>query len=335
MSIDPIIAVLAVLQLFSGASAGTAAKLPEMAVARTAVQSEIKTDKQIRFGFADRAEAAAFIEQNDAYYNSMNQINIDWRMGKTDATLAQLRKYAKEQVLDFTDEEKTFYQSRLEVLQKRLFDLGYEYELDVPVVFVKCTNKDELDSAAYTHANYVFLGRDIYRYYKQEIIDEAYVDEVLAHEVFHVLTRNDPDFRARMYKAIGFEIDEEIPFGEDVKRVIVSNPDVPKYDCSAYFTLNGKKKKGTIVSYFSAEWTRDVYPFEYMLPGVVFYDEPNKIYTVDEISDFWDVVGRNTDYVIAAEECMADNFAFAVTYGMDADYKDPEIPKYILEHIKE
>ena len=45
--------------------------------------------------------------------------------------------------------------------------------------------------------------------------------------------------------------------------------------------------------------------------------------------DFIEVFGDNTDYVIDPEECMADNFGYALTYGMDGPtgggYPNPEI----------
>jgi hypothetical protein len=54
------------------------------------------------------------------------------------------------------------------------------------------------------------------------------------------------------------------------------------------------------------------------------------------VPDFWDVVGRNTDYVFAPEECLADNFAFAVVYGIDGrEYKTPRLISDITALLKE
>lgn len=41
---------------------------------------------------------------------------------------------------------------------------------------------------------------------------------------------------------------------------------------------------------------------------------------IEQVSDFYQVVGHNTDYVIAAEECIADNFGFLIGYGFNGHY---------------
>ena len=302
---------------------------------------EINSDKQketdvayrsIPFKFGSKEECIDFFKQNDKYYNSLTQTDLNWRMRKKGASVEEYKKYAYGEILDFSDEETLYFMERLGAVQDKLNALGYNYTLDKQIVFFKTTTCEEMDAGAYTFENYVFLGEWLYDYYKEHGEDiNDYVEEVLAHEIFHVLTRNDPDFRAKIYKAINFEIGEEPDFSKEVNAQLLSNPDVEKFDCYSYFTLNGKKKKGTVVSYFSSDYVEDEEAFDYIYPGIVFYDEPNKIYPAEEIPDFYEVLGKNTDYVIAAEECIADNFSFAVVKGMNDDYNDPQIIEYIIK----
>lgn len=66
------------------------------------------------------------------------------------------------------------------------------------------------------------------------------------------------------------------------------------------------------------------------------YDNPNIYYTIDEVSNFWDVFGENSNCVIATEESIADNFASAVIYGMDGrGYKNSELIQSILDVMAE
>lgn len=44
---------------------------------------------------------------------------------------------------------------------------------------------------------------------------------------------------------------------------------------------------------------------------------------VSEISNFYEQVGRNTDYIIHPEETMANNFAYMIT--QKTDVPNPEI----------
>ena len=300
--------------------------------------SDVSSDiahRAIPFKFGTKDECIEFFKQNDKYYNLLNQTDLNWRMRKIGATVEEYKNYALGEALDFTDEETLYYIERLAGVQDKLNALGYDYTLDKQIVFFKTTTQEEMDSGAYTFENCIFLGEWLYDYYKENGEDiNNYVEEVFAHEIFHVLTRNDPEFRAKMYKAIGFEIGEEPDFSSEVKARLVSNPDVEKFDCYSYFTLNGEKKKGTVVSYYSSDYTDGENAFDYICPGIVFYDEPDKIYPAEDISDFYDVLGKNTDYVIAAEECMADNFSFAVVEGLDGDYNEPQIIEYIVSELR-
>ena len=64
-------------------------------------------------------------------------------------------------------------------------------------------------------------------------------------------------------------------------------------------------------------------------------DALDTYYLVEEASDFWDVVGRNTDYVTAPEECMADNFGNALVYGLDGkEYQTPELIANIINALR-
>ncbi|MBQ7564672.1 MAG: hypothetical protein IJT16_11870 [Lachnospiraceae bacterium] len=72
---------------------------------------------------------------------------------------------------------------------------------------------------------------------------------------------------------------------------------------------------------------------EEAVPGLVPIDSPDRIVPIDEVPDFFDVVGYNTGYAIAAEEVLADNFSFAVTYGMYPDYPNKAIPAGMLSYL--
>ena len=58
-------------------------------------------------------------------------------------------------------------------------------------------------------------------------------------------------------------------------------------------------------------------------------DGSNVYYKKDEVSNFDEVFGKNTNYVIDPEECMAENFALAVMNGKEGidgkGYANPEI----------
>ena len=64
-------------------------------------------------------------------------------------------------------------------------------------------------------------------------------------------------------------------------------------------------------------------------------DGTDKYYTTGQASNFDDVFGRNTPYTCDPEECLADNFSYAMTYGIEGidknGYPDPEIIQGIID----
>ena len=75
--------------------------------------------------------------------------------------------------------------------------------------------------------------------------------------------------------------------------------------------------------------------FSGIYSGIVPLDG-SRVYRVDEVEDFWDVVGRNTNYVEDPEELMAVNFSIALTQ-LDIGYesfRNPEIPEGIIAFLK-
>lgn len=61
-------------------------------------------------------------------------------------------------------------------------------------------------------------------------------------------------------------------------------------------------------------------------------------YLSEQVENFYEVFGENTEYVVDPEECMADNYSFALSYGMDGPegegYKSPEIIEGIISILK-
>ena len=74
--------------------------------------------------------------------------------------------------------------------------------------------------------------------------------------------------------------------------------------------------------------------FDSMQTRLVPTDDPGVSYGSDEAANFWDVFGRNTDYVIDPEETLADNFAYTLVYGTDRDYESRELILSIDEYLR-
>jgi len=292
----------------------------------------------IGYRFADAKEAAELLLSNRDYYDNLTQNDLNFRLQKLDATLAELEAFAAKQTLDYTDAEKARIDQSLALIQKNCAERGYVLPPMDGIVFAKTTMAEECDASAYTHGTQIYLGERLMRYGLDENPKaQELFDTIVAHELFHCLTRNHPDFRAAMYGILGFTVvDEDYVFPQEIREQIISNPDVGHHNSCAAFEINGQMTNCAVVFTTRKPFAEagDSF-FDGMVTGLVPIDDLSTMYTAEDAANFRDVFGWNTDYVIDPEETLADNFADTVIFGLDGkEYKTPEIIQAIDALLK-
>jgi len=290
------------------------------------------------YRFADAKEAAQLLLSNRDYYDNLTQNDLNFRLQKLDATLQELEAFAAKQTLDYSDAEKARIDQAMATIEKNCAERGYALPPMDDIVFAKTTMSEECDAAAYTHGTQIYLGESLMKYGSgSDSQVQAYFDSIVAHELFHCLTRNHPDFRAAMYGILGFTtVNEDYAFAPEIREKIISNPDVGHHNAYAAFDINGRMTNCTVVFTTRKPFAKagDTF-FDGMVTGLVPIDDLSTMYTAEDAANFWDVFGRNTDYVIDPEETLADNFSYAIIYGPDSmEYKSPEIIQAIDELLK-
>ena len=310
------------------------------------IKTQEKTDgTKIAYRFADREEGISLKLGNTAYFDNMSQNDMDYRAQKKGATIEDVKEYTEAQILEFSEAEKKLIDKSISTIESNLAENGYTLPEIGEIVFVKTTMKEEGGAEAYTHKTEIYLGPDFMEMLASE--NEAqlrYINAVMCHEIFHCLTRNDAQFRKDMYSIISFNATgEDVEFGPAVREVFYSNPDVDHHDARVTMTINGQAKE-CVMAFATSK------PFE--KEGDVFMDnidilfvpvdEPNTYYSlikgeVDK-AEYAEKVGLNTGYTIDPEECMADNFSYAVIYGAAGiegeAYPTPEIIDSIISYLK-
>jgi len=293
---------------------------------------------EIGYRFADAKEAAELLLGNRDYYDNLTRNDLNFRLQKLGGTLEELEAFAATQTLDYTDAEKARIDQSMALIQKNCAEWGYTLPPMDDIVFAKTTMREECDAAAYTHGTQIYLGESLIKHGfddKPEV--QEFFDTVVAHELFHCLTRNHPDFRAAMYAILGFTVvDDDYVFSPEIRDRIISNPDVEHHNSYAAFDINGQMRDCAVVFTTRKPFAEpgDSF-FDGMVTGLVPIDDMATMYTSDEAANFWDVFGHNTDYVIDPEETLADNFADTVIHGLDGkDYQTPEIIRAIDALLK-
>ncbi len=290
------------------------------------------------YRFADAKEAAKLLLGNRDYYDNLTQNDLNFRLQKLDGTLEELEALAAEQTRNYTDAEKARIDQSMALIRKNCAERGYTLPPTDDIVFAKTTMHEECDAGAYTHGTQIYLGEDMMKY---SFVDnpeiQQYFDTIVAHELFHCLTRNHPDFRAAMYAILGFTVvEDDYEFSPEIRNQIIANPDVGHHNSYAAFDINGQMTNCVVVFTTPKPFAKAGESFfDVMVTGLVPIDDMTTMYTADEAANFWDVFGRNTDYVIDPEETLADNFADTMIYGVDGkDYKTPEIIRAIDALLK-
>lgn len=291
---------------------------------------------RLSWHFADKEEGIQCRLSNEKYLNGLNQEDLNFRTQKKGATLEEFKAYSAAQVREFTGEEKEFIEKAMKEIEDILNQRGYKLPVQEDIIFIKTTMEDEGGAAAYTSQNQIYLQDDFLSQVKGY---EFQFEVILCHEMFHCLTRQNADFKAKIYGVIGAEVmEKEIEFPKEVREKLLSNPDVESFDSYATFTINGEKKKCVVFPYLVRGFEKkgDSF-FDAVETKLMPIDDTSKLYSVKEATDFWEVFGKNTDYILAIEETMADNFSYAVMLDQEEikRFPNPEILQEIQKRISE
>ena len=114
---------------------------------------------KIHYHCASMEEGQRLIVANTDYYNSLNQMDLDWRMRKKGATKEELVDFAKSCVQEFTDKEKERIAGAIAYIEKRLHEMGANLPFPKDdIVFIKTSMQEEGDAGAYTHKTEIYIG---------------------------------------------------------------------------------------------------------------------------------------------------------------------------------
>jgi hypothetical protein len=204
-------------------------------------------------------------------------------------------------------------------------------ELDEPILLVKTSGEEE-GGAGYTRGSAVMLP--------QAMADEAELQRLLAHEIFHVVSRHHADLKRALYAAIGFEECGEVVLPPPLAARKMTNPDAPVNAHCIELDVDGAAVWGMPIL-LSREERFDPAAgrpfFGYLTVAMLLVDRSAGVNAarpqlrdgapvlvpLNRAGGFLEQVGRNTSYVIHAEEILASNFELLV--GGAGNAPSPEV----------
>lgn len=281
--------------------------------------ADTKLNDQTVVVFATVENGKRILGQKDDFVARMSPFDRAARM-KTDKTVSEKEylSFVNRNILPWDKDEVAKLETTLKGINRKLS----EFSLTFPktIYIIKTTGKEE-GGAAYTRSNAIVLPKSL--------LISTGLQKTIAHELFHILSRNAPKLRESLYAVIGFKSCNEIEFPAALKSRKITNPDAPKNDHYIRVTLNDKKVSAVPIL-FSRTPKYDVQSggefFNYLEFKLLIvkrdinekkyeatYNGSNPVLTnIRNVSGFFEQVGRNTNYIIHPEEILADNFAILV-----------------------
>lgn len=296
--------------------------------------TELLVDK---IKFASIEKANELLTQEDDFTKSWSQFDIDSRMHKKNSTKEELFDFITKQTREWTVEEQNKILSILQSIDKQIEKQGFIIELSDEIYFVKTTTDEEGGAGGYTRANYVVLKDDVLSQTEDGLIN------IIVHELFHVLTRNNSEFRKEMYQIIGFNLMNDVAYPENLRTYRITNPDAPQVDSYISIKVRGQSKDCMMILYSNQDYNGGDF-FKYLNIGflsltgdsiktIEYIDDKPVIYSFKQVSGFFEQVGKNTQYIIHPEEILADNFTFAILNK--SGLQNPEIVNEIKKKLQE
>ncbi len=269
--------------------------------------------------FAKLPEARRIITANDDYVKAMNGFDRSTRV-KTDNFISK-KEYIRilsNQVLEWNSHDIKRIKSLIESFQQNFNN--YAIPLPTNVYFIKTSGMED-GGTAYTRQNAIFLPINILA--KSNWL----LTQIIIHELFHIMSRNDLDVKRKLYSIIGFyPLSAKISLAKNLDSIRITNPDA--IDIQYYMNVSYKGKKIQVMPFTYSNDDYDIVlgggVFRYLRFGLLRLKNENgqqsihlvkgkaHIINVHEVSGFYEQIGRNTHYIIHPEEILADNFIYLI-----------------------
>jgi hypothetical protein len=231
-------------------------------------------------------------------------------------------------VRSWTPEETNRITSVLQTLGEKL--ARWNLPFPATILLVKTSGEEEFNNC-YTRQNAIFFPA------AEAAGRPSALGYLILHELFHVLSRHDPELRKVCYGTIGFRPINEIELPEELRQRKVTNPDGVQNGWRIGLTNQNEAFYAVPIllatgpSFNPNE--RDASAYDYFRLLVVKPDGTNwvaqrvagrpRLFRPADTTGWFEQIGRNTGYTIHPDEILADNFVRLI--NGDTNLPSPQI----------
>ena len=263
----------------------------------------------------------------DDFMRSLSPLERQLRLQSSDPiSQDEFQEFAAKQAIEWKQNEIAMVKSILKDFSKLTSDL--RLPLPTQVQFVRTTGKEE-GGAAYCRGTAVVIPTQLLARNPKSI------GKTVKHELFHVISNQNPKLRDEMYKIIGFRRCEGFKYPDSLLARRLTNPDAPRLEHYIELRSNDAKvRKAIPILYSNREKYEGGSFFDYLrfsLQVIELKDgkaqpalQDGKPFLLDPNTepDYARQIGNNTRYIIHPEEILADNFVKMIE---KAEVPNPEI----------
>ena len=177
---------------------------------------------------ADSADAAATLSKPDAYSASHSTFDMQGRFqDQAQHSQKDYLQYAAKQVSTWPASDMETIKAGFEALARYAEANNLKLPMPDTIVFIRSTCKEEFGAGGYTRGDAIVINKE-----------EGIVNSLIAHELFHVISRKSPVLRDKIYADIGFKKCNPIDMNAAIGELNITNPDCPVIE--HYITIGGE-----------------------------------------------------------------------------------------------
>ena len=261
--------------------------------------------------FVSQEEGARIMGTSDEYSQALSKYDIASRTyNPSNDQEQQYLAFAAAQAQKWEENEIAVLKIKIMQVKDKIENLGLKLNFPSEIKLVKSTLQEEGGVISYTRTNYIVMKGDV-------------TENFIIHELFHILTRHNPEKRDELYKTINFNKSNRISYPEAIKDHIVTNPDAPFLDHTIQLTIDGEQKEAVFILYtgkdyesgsFFNQWQQKLMLVEGGAnnKAPILVNNAPVLLDFSAASDLKEKIGNNTSYTLHPEEILADHFIMLV-----------------------
>lgn len=303
----------------------------------------------VTFQDSIQASEAIISDDIDGFFDQLSVVEMQIQMKSNqqfksrEEALSLYKNFIKTQVSDWETEEKLalehiFRKVKImcDTLSPRIFPGGMK--------LIKIKTGPYGNDVYYTRGSNILIPENIFPLQEPE-----YQFPVMLHEVFHILSRYNPDLRKDLYALIGFsKSDKPVKLNSALEKILLTNPDGVSYQYTIALDDNGKKVQAIPLITSRYDHFKPEQPkfFDYLNFDLYNLDDRGDHYVAKSTTKgqslmplsntpaFFTKIKDNTQYIIHPDEIMADNFMLALqAYSKNAYGKFSKEGRILIDQV--